>query len=377
MDLNLSEEQRLIVDSAAEFLASNSTSARVRQASEHAGHWDEPLWQALSELGWCGIHLPESVQGLGLGVVELSLLQEQLGMHLACVPYFDAVALAATALRELQSQPLVAQTLSALATGQERIALALPDPDMTITARAHPSNAAWLLNGCWSHVGAAPVATQLLLPTLDVQGHARLFLVPADSAGLSIRPQQAVDATRLHGEVQALDCLVSEAQCIAAGQPLHDLLLRTRCVAAVALAAEQVGVAQKALDLTLAYTLERKQFEKSIASFQAVKHRCAQMLVVLETARSAVYGAACMADTQPDDATLLRFAAQARSEATEAALFCTREAIQLHGGVGFTWEYDPHLYFRRAQASSQRLGPLRWWLEQVAHQWLDSETLTP
>lgn len=373
MNLNLNEEQRLIVDSAVEFLSAHSSSARVRAVSAQAGGWDEALWQGLTELGWCGIHTPETIDGLGLGIIELSLLQEQMGRRLACVPYFDTVALAATALRELAGQTLVAQALSALASGQERIVLALPEPGTAIAARAQAGPDGWYLDGAWPQVGSATLAQQLLLPTQDADGQWRLFLVPASTPGLSVVAQPTVDATRLHGRVAAQGVSVTADRCIAEGSALESLLERTRCVAAIALAAEQVGVAQQALDLTLAYTLERQQFEKPIASFQGVKHRCAQMLVGVETARSAVYGAACMADTQPDVATLLRFAAQARDEATQAALYCTREAIQLHGGVGFTWEYDPHLYFRRAQASSQRLGALRWWREQVACQLLDTE----
>ena len=160
-------------------------------------------------------------------------------------------------------------------------------------------------------------------------------------------------------------------RCLAQGAALEAALARTLQWGAIALAAEQVGVAQQCLDLTLTYAAQRSQFDRPIASFQAVKHRCAQMLVAVEGARSAVYGAACMADAAPDDAaTLLLYAAQARVAATEAAQFCARESLQLHGGVGFTWEFDPHLYLRRAQASSQRLGPLSWWLEQVAEQLL-------
>lgn len=221
-----------------------------------------------------------------------------------------------------------------------------------------------------SQVGSAQLAQQLLLPARLADASWALFLVPADAPHLSISAQPALDATRLHGDVQARQVALAAGQCLALGETAAGLLAQTRCVAAIALAAEQVGVAQQALDLTLAYSLERQQFEKPIASFQAVKHRCAHMLVAVETARSACYGAACLADAAPDAATLLRAAAQASSEATRAALYCTREAIQLHGGVGYTWEYDPHLFFRRAQASSQRLAPLSWWHEQVAQQLL-------
>ena len=374
MDLNLTEEQRLIVDSAAEFLAAHSTSAQVRQVTETPGGWDASLWQGLAELGWCGIHTAEEQGGLGLGVVELALLQEQLGRRLACVPYFDSVALAASALRGLAGHPSADAALQELASGAQCFALALPQPTGTaVPARAQPqADGSWQLHGLWPQVGSATLAQQLLLLAHQPNGVWGLWLVPANAPGLRIEALATVDATRLQAQVQAEGVPVSASQLLAQGEALEALLARTRCIAAIALAAEQVGVAQQALDLTLAYTLERQQFEKPIASFQGVKHRCAHMLVAVETARSAVYGAACLADTQPDDATLVRLAAHALSEATQAALYTTREAIQLHGGVGFTWEYDPHLYFRRAQASSQRLAPTHWWLEQVAQQLLDA-----
>lgn len=372
MDLNLTDEQRLIVDSAAEFLAAHSGSEQVRKVSAQASGWDAALWQGLAELGWCGIHSPEAQGGLGLGVVELVLLQEQLGRRLACVPYFDSVALAASALRQLAGHNAVDAALPVLASGEQRFAMALPHPAATAcNAQAQQqADGSWRLQGLWPQVGSAPLAQQLLLPAQLPDASWALFLLPADS--LSINPQPALDATRLFGHVQAEQLPLAPAQCLALGETAAGVLAHTRCIAAIALAAEQVGVAQQALDLTLAYTLERQQFEKPIAAFQAVKHRCAQMLVAVETARSACYGAACLANTAPDAATLLRAAAQAISEATEAALYCTREAIQLHGGVGFTWEYDPHLYFRRAQANSQRLAPLSWWREQVARQLLDA-----
>ncbi|GAB1387619.1 acyl-CoA dehydrogenase family protein [Melaminivora sp.] len=371
MDLNLTEEQRLIVDSAAEFLAAHSSSEQIRKVSAQPGGWDDALWQGLTELGWCGIHSPEAQDGLGLGIVELALLQEQLGRHLACVPYFDGVALAATALRALADQPQAAAALQQLATGAQRFALALPEAHALPDAQAQPAGAGWQLTGRWPQLGSAQLAQQLLLPALQADGQWALFLVPAHAPGLAITAQPTVDATRLQAQVSATQVPLSASQRIAHGPALQALLTSTRCIAAIALAAEQVGVAQQALDLTLAYTLERQQFDKPVASFQGVKHRLGQMLVALETARSAVYGAACLADTDPAPEALLRAAAQAVTEATEAALYGTREAIQLHGGVGFTWEYDPHLYLRRAQANSQRLMPLRWWREQVAQQLLD------
>ena len=239
-------------------------------------------------------------------------------------------------------------------------------------ARAQRTHSGWTLDGDWPQVGSAALADVLLLPAQGESGESLLFAVPAGATGLQVQPLRTLDATRRLARVQCRAVSLPADHCIGQGAPLDAVLARTLQLGAIALAAEQVGVAQQCLDLTLAYAAQRVQFDKPIAGFQAVKHRCAQMLVALESARSAVYGAACVADTAPDAATLLFHAAQARVAATEAAQFCAREAIQLHGGVGFTWEFDPHLYLRRAQASSQRLGTPAWWLEQVAEQLLDT-----
>ncbi|MEP6588792.1 MAG: acyl-CoA dehydrogenase family protein [Polaromonas sp.] len=376
MDLSLSDEQQQIADSATTFLAEASAMPAVRAASQSADGLDRDLWRGIAELGWCGVHLPEEAGGLGLGLVELALLQEQLGRRLACVPFFDSVALAATALRELPDSPLAQDWLQQLAAGEAIGALALPAdkasaPCGVATLNAE-TDAGWTLQGDWPQVGSAAMADVLLLPAQTASGESLLFAVPADAPGLQVQPLATLDATRRMAAVQASAVALPASSCIGRGEFLDGLLARVQQLGAIALAAEQVGVAQQCLDLTLDYVAQRSQFDRAIASFQAVKHRCAQMLVALESARSAVYGAACIADTAPDAATLLLYAAQARVAASEAAQFCAREAIQLHGGVGFTWEFDPHLYFRRAQASSQRLGAPSRWLEQVAEQLLDT-----
>lgn len=376
MDLSLSDEQQQIAASAATFLQEASAMPAVRAASESASGLDSTLWSGMAELGWCGVHLPEEAGGLGLGLVELVLLQEQLGRRLACVPLFDSVALASTALRELPSSALAQQWLQVLASGDKKAALALSAEAILPKARARRSDSGWTLDGAWPQVGSAALADVLLLPAQGEAGENLLFAVPADAAGLQVQPLATLDATRRMAAVQCTAVALPLENCLGHGAPLDAVLARTLQWGAIALAAEQVGVAQQCLDLTLVYASQRVQFDRPIAGFQAVKHRCAQMLVAIEGARSAVYGAACMADTVPDAATLLFHAAQARVAATEAAQFCAREALHLHGGVGFTWEFDPHLYLRRAQASSQRLGPVTWWLEQVAQQLLDTPVET-
>lgn len=375
MDLSFSEEQQHIADSADDFLSQACTMASVRRVGESQPGLDAELWRGVAELGWCGVHLPESVDGLGLGLVELVLLQEQLGRRLACVPFFDSVALASTALLACEPNPVAQQWLKRLASGQAMGAMALPDPQSgpLTSPRAEATPSGWLLNGEWTQVGSAAMADGLLLSAHTPSGEPVLLLVPADAPGLVVQPQTPLDATRRAATVRCQGVALSGDHAIAQGAGLDALLPRVRAWGAIALAGEQLGVAQQCLDMTLAYVAQRNQFDRAIASFQAVKHRCAQMLVALESARSAVYSAACEADTSPPAAALLRHAAQARVAATEAAQFCAREALQLHGGVGFTWEYDPHLFLRRAQASSQRLGlgSVAWWLEQVAEQLLD------
>jgi len=390
MELVLSEEQQHIADSAAVFLAKASAMPGVRTISQSAEGWDPKLWQDIAELGWCGVSVPESAGGLGLGQVERVLLQEQLGRRLACVPFFDSAVLAASALAAFDKHPVALAWSQRLASGEAIMSLALPEvsfhQSIPQTASSHVSGAplapiarpasggrqGWTLEGEWPQVGSAAMAHGLLLPAQTESGETLLLLVPTDAPGLQVHALQTLDGTRRMARVQAQAVVLDDSACLARGNWVHDVLRRVRCQGAIALAAEQVGVAQQCLDLTLVYTGQRHQFDRPVAGFQAVKHRCAQMLVALESARSAVYGAACMADTHPDSAVLMFYAAQARVAATEAALFCSREAIQLHGGVGFTWEFDPHFYLRRAQAASQRLGPVSWWLEQVAGQLLDA-----
>lgn len=373
MDLSLSEEQQHISESAATFLSAASPMSAVRATSQSGGGMDAELWRSISELGWCGVHLPETVDGLGLGQVELMLLQEQMGRHLACVPFFESVVLVATALRELPQSPLSQDWLAQLASGQAMGSLAWPgQAEQGDLPHCDQAGTACTLFGLWPQVGAAATADVLLLPAQGADGVLGLWLVPANAPGVQVQPVVTLDATRPAAHVLCQGVALPSTHRLAEGSVLTSALERVRQLGAVALAGEQVGVAQQCLDLTLAYVAQRQQFDRPIASFQAVKHRCAQMLVAVEGARSAVYGAAAAADAMPSPESLLFHAAQARVMATEAAQFCARESIQLHGGVGFTWEYDPHLFLRRAQASSQQLGAVPVWLEQVAAQLLDS-----
>ncbi|NML16722.1 acyl-CoA dehydrogenase family protein [Azohydromonas caseinilytica] len=365
MDLALSEDQRLIAAAAADFLAEACDSAAMRRAAASEDGFDRALWQCITEQGWCGVQAPPEEDGLGLGWVGLALLQEQLGRRLACVPFFDSVVLSAALLRGLADagRPQLAE----VERGTEVVACALEAG----AARALPDGSGWRLEGTWAQVGSAAWADTLLLAATDPAGATVLLAVSSGSPALRIEPLRSIDTTRRSARVQAQGIVLPAGACLGRGDTLDEALRRARDLAAIGLAAEQLGTAQQCLELSTAYTVQRLQFGQPVARFQAVKHRCAQMLVAIESARSAVYGAAAVADLEPDAATLAFHAAQARCEATEAAQFCAQEAIQLHGGVGYTWEYDPQLYFKRAQADSQRLQPLSWWRERVAAQLLE------
>ncbi|MDR0212905.1 MAG: acyl-CoA/acyl-ACP dehydrogenase [Comamonas sp.] len=376
MDLSLNEEQKMIAESAVVFLQEKSTMAQVRKIAENEGGMDRALWRGVVDMGWCGVALPEVAGGMGLGWCELVLLQEQMGYHLACVPFFDAV-IALTPLWQALSQtgqglPVVERLAQ---SGQVCVLGMTVRGELPATATVKVDGDALVLNGQWNQVGSGAHADVFLLPATLPCGSLALLEVPAKAQGLQVQPLPTVDTTRSSANVTAVDVPLTGAAVLVHGDALRKLWAQTRNLAAIGLAAEQVGVAERALDLAVAYTKERQQFGKAVGSFQGVKHRAAQMLVKVETARSAVYAAAFIADTVGDATDLTYFAAQARTDATEAALFSTRESIQLHGGVGFTWEFDPHLFLRRAQAGSQRMGTVEQWREQIAARLLDESVM--
>ncbi|KVH37674.1 acyl-CoA dehydrogenase family protein [Burkholderia cepacia] len=378
MDLALTDEQAMIRDAAADVLAERSASADVRRALEQSAGRDDALWAALAgELGWNALALPEAAGGLGLGAVEQTVLMEQLGRRVACVPYFSTACLAATALAGCTGNPLALHWLAGIAEGACSATLALPF-DLPAVSRPLPVVAeaaagGYALSGAIGQVIDGARADLLLVPArIANEGQSiGLFAIDvATASGLSVTPLDTLDATRPVARIVLDETRVNRDALLAVGAVAGQVLERTGWFAALALAAEQLGGAQQCLDLTLDYTSQRMQFGRAIASFQAVKHRCAQMMVLIESARSAVLGAAHAWDAEagsvvPGNALRADIAA-AKSAANDAYAFCAQEAIQLHGGVGFTWEYDPHLYFKRAQASGAQFGSTPQLLEWIA-----------
>jgi len=363
MDFSLTSDQAMIRDTAQQFLEQCSGSEAVRRAMASESGFEPGLWdQVGQELGWCGLHVPEAFGGVGLSQIELALLLEQMGYRLACLPYFSTTALAINALLYAANEDAQQQFLPRLAAGELRATLAwsglngVGNKPGTMLARRQGGG--YVLDGGVPYVLDGASADLLLVPARldDKDDTVCLFAVQADAAGLLRRALNTLDQTRRYADVHFNAVQLPASARIDDPGGVAPGLLKVRELARIALAADQLGGAQRCLDLSVAYTQERVQFGRTISSFQAVKHRCAEMMVRVEAARSAVYGAACVAASEPDGQVLAMEAAAAKSIAGDTYFYCAQEAIQLHGGVGFTWEYDPHLYFKRAQASGVWLG---------------------
>jgi alkylation response protein AidB-like acyl-CoA dehydrogenase len=361
MNFALSDEQQQIRDAAQAFLADVCGSAALRRSAELPAGYDPAVWQRLAgELGWCATAIPEAHEGLGLGPVEFTLIQEQCGYRLLNAPLLASAGLAATVLTECATTEARQQYLPRIAAGALIASVPLGHSaagwlDPARAPQAHRHGEGWRLESDGLRVPNGDTADVLLVFAQIGERLTGLFALPRGTAGVQVTPEPTWDTTRRFAAVELRGVELTAAQRIDDGT-LTEGFARSAALARLYLAAEQLGGAQACLDLTVAYTATRQQFGRAIASFQAVKHRCAEMMVRVEATRSAVYGAAAFAADPTDLRELERECAMAKAMASETFFHCAQEAIQLHGGVGFTWEFDPQLYFKRAQASCHWLG---------------------
>ena len=368
MDFTHTEEQQLIRANAREVLRGYGA-ARRRAALEARGGYDAALWAQLAgELGWCALAIEEPAGGAGLGWVELCLLQEELGRQLVASPFFSTVVLGGGLIGALATGEQRRALLAQIAAGAVRIGCALGGsegdvPPQGVALSLQTAAGAWRLHGTSDFVIHGDSADHLLALARDEGGAAlRAVWLPADSPGISIEPHVMLDLTRPMARLRCADVPVRAEQLL--GPPVAPAALeRALDRARIALAAEALGGAACVLEMTTEYVKQRLQFGRPIGSFQAVKHRLADMMVELEAARSAAWYAACVADENP--AELAEAAATAKSYCCDAFYSCAASAIQLHGGVGFTWEHDVHLYFKRARAAATLLGSPAWQRERL------------
>jgi alkylation response protein AidB-like acyl-CoA dehydrogenase len=355
MNFDFTDDQQAIKRTAKDFLAARYKLEEVRRlALEDPRGFTDAQWGEIAELGWPGLAIAEEHGGLGLGVVELVVLQEELGYALAPTPFLSTVA-AGLLLQAAGSEAQRAERLPALAAGEARATVAQWEP-----GGSHAPDEPAL-----EPVGSALTGTKIAVPdagsadwAIVTASEDRHFLVDLAQDGVTVEPQEALDPTRrlfsLHFDEAEAHRLPGDGHGVAAAY----------AGICAAIAAESVGVAQRALEMAVAYASDRKQFDRPIGAYQAVSHRCAQMLLEVEGGRSLAYYAGWACDHEPQTAPLA--ASMAKAYASDAGWRVTASSIQVHGGIGFTWEHDLHLFLKRAKANAHTFGDARWHRARVA-----------
>jgi alkylation response protein AidB-like acyl-CoA dehydrogenase len=363
MQFGLSESQQILKDTARKFFAGECPVATVRKLMETDTAYDASLWSRLAEQGFTGITIPEEYGGMGLGTVELVLLMEEAGYALLPGPLFSTVALAAPVIDALGTVAQKQKYLQAIAAGQARATVALVEPDGSWdTSGARLSAAGDRLSGKKLFVTDAAAANFLVVIARN-----GVFVVEANAPGLMIEPMKGMDLTR---KIYSVEFKNTPAEKLAGSGELA----RALDTATAALAAEMTGGMQRVLEMTVAYAKTRKQFGKPIGIFQAVQHLCADMYLETESSRSAAYYAGwTLAENTPDAG---KAVSVAKMYASDAGRNVGNRGIQVHGGMGFTWENDIHLYYRRAKASETMLGDATFHRERIAKLVIDGVNVT-
>jgi alkylation response protein AidB-like acyl-CoA dehydrogenase len=364
MQFGLSESQQILKDTARQFLAGECPIAEVRRVMETPTACDAGLWSKLAGQGFTGMIFPEEYGGMGLGKVELVLFMEEAGYALLPGPFFSTVVLAGSMMNAVATPEQKKKYLSRIAAGEARSTLAILeangswDPaDIQMTADGNK------LSGSKLFVTDAGVADFILVAARN-----GVFLVDSKAQGLRIAPMRGIDFTR---KIYSVEFSNTPAEKLGS----LDVLSSALAVATTALAAEMVGGMQRALETTVAYAKTRKQFGKPIGIYQAVQHQCADMYLETESARSAAYYAAwALEENAPDAAVAVSIA---KMYASDASRTVGNRGIQVHGGMGFTWENDLHLFYRRAKASETMLGDGGFHRERIARLVIDGAARGP
>jgi alkylation response protein AidB-like acyl-CoA dehydrogenase len=360
VDLTFTEEQDELRASVRRFLGDKSPSEAVRRWMESAEGYDPALWQQMAgQLGLQGLAVPEEFGGAGYGPVELGIVLEEMGRVLVPAPFLATVALAGQALTASDDPEAQARWLPGIADGSLTATVAFTGehgggPLASVTARATPDGADWRVSGTAMFVVDGATADLLLVVARADEGLG-LYAVEADTAGVSRSRLDALDPTRRLGRIDLDGAL---ARRVGPAGDAGEYLQRVLDLAVVALAHEQVGGASACLDASVGYAKIRVQFNRPIGSFQAIKHKCADLLLEVEAARSAVYSAAWAAAEDPDE--LATAAAVAGAWSAQTYAHAAKDNIQIHGGIGFTWEHDAHLHLKRAKSTELLFGtPVR------------------
>lgn len=379
MHFGLNETQQTIKNTAREFFVKECPQAEVRRLIDTGTAFNQALWAKIAEQGWTGTIFPEDYDGFGLSMVEMAAVLEEMGRSLVPSPFISTVLLAGSVLNHSGSDAQKRQHLSSICRGETRATLALLeksaswDPNaVQLTAVAQPGGGV-SLTGEKLFVTDAAVADIVLVPA-RLQGEVVVAIVPGNAPGVTLAATPGVDLTRPLYKLTFDSVTVPREGVLGVGAAGagHAAIAHALDVASVGLTAEMVGGMQQLVDLTIAYAKTRSQFGKPIGTFQAVQHMCADMLVLLEGSRSAAYYAAwALSNNQPDAGVAVSVA---KAYASEAYRDAGNKSIQVQGGMGFTWENDTHLFYRRAKGSEIAFGDASYHRERVAKALIDRAT---
>jgi alkylation response protein AidB-like acyl-CoA dehydrogenase len=372
MDFGFSEEQELLRAQARDFLDKTCSPAVVRQLMASDTAHDPALYSRMVELGWTAIPFPEQYGGLGLGMVDLVVVLEEMGRHVAPSPLLSSVGLAGMTLLHGGTDEQRTQYLPGVCEGTSIGTVALVESTGRWDAHgvqmpARRSGESYVLRGEKLYVPDAHIADWMIVAARTGAGDGdgvTLFLVDTSAPGVTVRPVKTMDQTRRVATVVFDNVSVGADRVVGGEGRGWSVLRRGVDRALVAISAELCGVAQRAMELSVEYAKTRQQFGRPIGSYQAVSHKCADMLVQVESAKSLTYYAAWAVDNDVPEAPLA--AAMAKAYASDAARKVTGDAIQVHGGIGFTWEHDMHLFFKRAKWGETTLGDGVFHRERVA-----------
>jgi len=374
MEFAFSQDQDELRRAARRFLEVASSEERVRAAMETEQGYDSATWQQLSEeLAWTALTIPEEYGGLGMSYLDLHPLMEEMGRALLCSPFFSTICLGANALLLGGNGVQKERHLPGIAAGETTATLAYAEKNgqldaAGIEATCSRTAAGYILRGTKSYVLDGHTADLLIVAarTENSEGAegVSLFLVPGDADGVKRAWLPTMDQTRRLASVELNDVVVPPDALVGEEGRGWALCEQTLDLARIALAAEQVGAAEMCLDMSVEYAKVRKQFGRPIGSFQAIKHKCADMLMMIESARSAAFYASALAGQGERD--LEEAASSAKAFCSDAFFHCAAENIQIHGGIGFTWEHAAHMYFKRAKAAEVLFGAPSFHRERVA-----------
>ncbi|HET6311175.1 MAG TPA: acyl-CoA dehydrogenase [Candidatus Nitrosotalea sp.] len=371
MDFAFSEEQEMLRSSTRDFLAKECSSKVVRKLMEASDAYDEGLWKKIAGLGWTGLGIPEQYGGVGT-FLDLIVVLEEAGRALMPGPFFATMGLAVPALIEAGTEAQKKEVLGAIARGSARATLALTEPSGrwdagAVTLSAKPSGGGWKLDGVKLFVADAEAADYMVVAARtrgEGEDGISLFLVKGRPAGMTVTPLKTLDMTRRWSEVRFDGVKVEGDALMGPADKAWPHLKRALEWATAALCAEMIGGTQKVLETSTEYAKTRHQFGKPIGIYQAVSHKLADMLVLSESGRSATYYAAWAVEADASDRSLA--ASMAKAYVSDAYRKVAGDGIQVHGGIGFTWEHDMHLYFKRAKSSEVTLGDATYHRELVA-----------